>query len=81
MEARRCPQHGKSCQVSIISFSLTVVPYTAALLVSQRSTKTEGVCRELLIFVGQEQVKMEKKEKSKKQDMWNFHQTSFFQGI
>lgn len=61
MEARRCPHHGERCQVDILSFSLTLVHYTASLLISQRTTTTEGLSRELLIFIRQEQVKEERR--------------------
>lgn len=40
-EARRYPQHEGNCQVNI-TFSLTLVPYTAAVLASQRSTRLKA---------------------------------------
>lgn len=52
----------KGEQVNIISFFLTLVHCTAVLLVSQRSTKTEGMSRELLIFIRKKQVKIERKQ-------------------
>lgn len=59
----------KKYQMNIISFSLTLVHYAAALLVSQRNSKTEGMSRELLVFIRQEQIKLERRQ-SQRSKTW-----------
>ena len=59
MAAKRFLPHREYYQVNIVSFSLTLVHYTAALLASQRSSKAEGMSGELLVFIMKEPVHIE----------------------